>query len=86
MTSILPYGARPAPVYNNSAFKTAFSEAFLDFTMFSDVNKKSSANMAPHWPTWSDQTPSRMVFNRTETNDPVVRVVEVPSAFLHRCA
>jgi len=86
LTLPTPYNILPPPVvFNNSDFKKAFTQSFMNFAISSDVNKKLiSETITPFWPIWEGEI--EMLFNKTEAGEPVVKSVSVSSALLERCA
>ncbi|KAI5832833.1 alpha/beta-hydrolase [Schizophyllum commune Tattone D] len=87
----LPYyfpdvGKLFAKSYNNTDFDTAFASAFTNFILAKDPNVKVAADITPAWPSWSDEAPLEMVFNKTEDGIPDVQVKNVDSKLLERCS
>jgi hypothetical protein len=72
--------------FNNAEFIASFSQAFSDFTISGDPNKKvSKANKTPFWPAWS-KTHTEMLFNVTEDfTTPVIHTIQTDPKLLERC-
>ena len=86
----LPYyfpdvGKLFAKSYNNTDFDTAFASAFTNFILAKDPNVKVAADITPAWPTWSNEAPLEMVFNKTGDGVPDIQVKNVDSKLLERC-
>ncbi|KAF9000854.1 Alpha/Beta hydrolase protein [Cyathus striatus] len=78
--------ANGVPGFNNSAFDTAFPDSFIDFAMTLNPNlKHNPADVKPLWSTWSNGN-TEMLFNKTDSNLPVIHTVTTSSALLKRCA
>ncbi|KAF4597021.1 hypothetical protein EYR40_007471 [Pleurotus pulmonarius] len=74
------------PAFNNPAFITSFSGAFLDFATSMDPNRKiDSGNTTPLW-LWHLIGHSEMLFNRTVDGQPDIRAIATSGALLQRCA
>ncbi|KAG6906474.1 hypothetical protein DXG01_013780 [Tephrocybe rancida] len=69
---------------NEHDFDKAFSRSFLDFATSLDPNVKSDHTITPMWRPWADGQ-VEMVFNKTVTEEPVVKLVETSSSLLERC-
>ncbi|KAF4596828.1 hypothetical protein EYR40_007483 [Pleurotus pulmonarius] len=75
-----------SPTFNNTAFITSFSGAFLDFATSLDPNRKiDSGNITPLWLTHLIGH-SEMLFNRTVGGQPDIRPIMTSAALLQRCA
>jgi hypothetical protein len=54
--------------------------------MFQNPNVKfDETNPTPAWAPWSDNH-TEMLFNKTETNEPLIQAIETDPALLQRCA
>ncbi|KAL1742075.1 Alpha/Beta hydrolase protein [Schizophyllum fasciatum] len=72
--------------YNNSDFDTAFASAFTNFVLAKDPNVKLAEDITPAWPTWTDDEPVEVVFNKTEDGSPDVQVKRTDGRLLKRCS
>ncbi|KAJ7476916.1 Alpha/Beta hydrolase protein [Mycena galericulata] len=73
------------PVYNNTAFVDAFVQSFTSFAISLDPNVKvDPTTITPKWNKW-DIGQTEMLFNKTESNEPVVKPVTTSDALLERC-
>ncbi|KAJ7056802.1 Alpha/Beta hydrolase protein [Mycena amicta] len=76
-----------APPFQNTTFIDAFAQIFTAFAMHLDPNMKvnpATPTMTPNWMKWGDER-TEMLFNKTDTDIPVIRPVGASSALLHRC-
>ena len=81
-----PPGIPPAPIFNNTAFLKAFSQAFMDIVVSSDVNEKLEEDVTPEWPHYDTIERIEMVFNRTEDGQrPWVKTARTSLELLDRC-
>ncbi|KAJ7476923.1 Alpha/Beta hydrolase protein [Mycena galericulata] len=73
------------PVFNNTAFIDAFAQSFTSFAISLDPNVKvNPTTITPKWNKWEiGQT--EMLFNRTDSDEPVVKPVTTSDALLERC-
>lgn len=83
--SVAPPGIPPAPIYNNTDFQRAFSQAFMDVVVNNNVNRKIEDDITPDWSHWSDAQMIEMVFNKTEQDIPLIRPVKTSSDLMRRC-
>jgi len=72
------------PVFNNSAFIASFQQSILATAISLDPNAHIPT-LAPHWPSWKE-TGQVMLFNKTESGQPVVTPVGVDEGLQTRCA
>ncbi|KAF7972538.1 hypothetical protein HWV62_17734 [Athelia sp. TMB] len=82
----IPYyftsGGQPFP---SPAFISSFSGSFLDVILSLNPNIHFDlANKTPHWPHWSVDH-EEMLFNKTESGEPLIRVVKTDDGLLERC-
>ena len=76
------------PPYNNTIFSTSFVDAFFSIIIHDNPNIKihpSSENITPLWNEWSLDAPTEMLFNKTETDEPVVKGINTDDKLLERC-
>ncbi|KAJ3561270.1 hypothetical protein NP233_g10298 [Leucocoprinus birnbaumii] len=79
-------GRNSSTPFNNTEFRNNFAQSFLNFAISLDPNVKwDPSNTLPHWPRWSEQGRAEMIFNRTETYEPVFQVVSTDENLLRRC-
>lgn len=74
------------PGFNNTVFDIAFPDSFVDFAMFLDPNHKHrpAEDEKPLWAKWSvGQT--EMLFNKTDSNEPVLKSIQTDANLLDRC-
>ncbi|KIJ43139.1 hypothetical protein M422DRAFT_60334 [Sphaerobolus stellatus SS14] len=82
-TSLNPNGV---PSFNNTVFDTAFPDSFLDFAISLNPNiKHNPADQKPLWNTWN-QGNTEMLFNKTDSNAPVLRTTTTNDQLLQRCS
>ncbi|KAF6759858.1 Alpha/Beta hydrolase protein [Ephemerocybe angulata] len=79
--TITPAGVPP---FNNPAFTSTFSGAFMDFVRHRDPNIKSPGSILPHWPKWDRWYTKEMIFNRTG-DAPDIKTSSTPKGILERC-
>ncbi|KAL5529819.1 hypothetical protein ACEPAG_5806 [Sanghuangporus baumii] len=73
------------PTFNNSAFQKAFAQSFLSLSISQDPNIHiEPSDIKPFWPLWSHGS-HEMFFNKTETDVPIVEVMQTDSGLLERC-
>ncbi|KAJ7627828.1 Alpha/Beta hydrolase protein [Mycena polygramma] len=73
------------PIFNNSAFVDAFAQSFISFAISLNPNiKVDPSTITPKWSSWSAGK-TEMLFNKTDTNLPLVRAVRTSDALLKRC-
>ncbi|KAJ7649060.1 alpha beta-hydrolase [Mycena polygramma] len=73
------------PIFNNTAFIDAFAQSFISFAISLDPNiKLDPRTITPKWSRWSAGK-TEMLFNKTDTNLPLVRAVRTSDALLKRC-
>ncbi|KAF7350856.1 Carboxylic ester hydrolase [Mycena sanguinolenta] len=60
-----------AEPFDNAAFATAFSQAFVSFAANLNPNSKLRASITPQWSRWSPFAPFEMIFNQTD-NKPAI--------------
>ncbi|KAG6830002.1 hypothetical protein H0H92_002693 [Tricholoma furcatifolium] len=72
------------PAFANPAFDAAFSHSFLDFAMSLDPNVKPVPTITPSWKVWADGS-VEMLFNETESGEPVVQPITTSNSLLERC-
>ncbi|KAJ7314680.1 Alpha/Beta hydrolase protein [Mycena albidolilacea] len=73
------------PIFNNTAFVDAFAQTFTSFAISLDPNiKVDPRSITPKWNKW-DVGQTEMLFNKTDTDAPVVRPVKTDDALLERC-
>jgi acetylcholinesterase len=80
--------ANGVPPYNNTIFSTSFVDAFFSIIIHANPNIKihhSPENITPLWNEWSLHAPTEMLFNKTETDEPVVRGIKTDEKLLERC-
>jgi len=54
--------------------------------MFLDTNVKSdSTNSVPHWARWNEGSMIEMLFNKTDSGNPVFHSVQTSRELLERC-
>ncbi|KII87402.1 hypothetical protein PLICRDRAFT_177155 [Plicaturopsis crispa FD-325 SS-3] len=83
----LTLGRLPAAPFNNVSFIDSFSGSFDSFSVASDPNiKVDSENLTPAWGTWTDASPTEMLFNATANGDPDIHTFTTDRALLERCA
>ncbi|KAJ7442654.1 Alpha/Beta hydrolase protein [Mycena latifolia] len=70
--------------FNNTAFSTAFAQAFLSFAANLDPNAKLVPSITPVWRKWPGAH-MEMVFNRTESGTPWIAAAPTSQALLERC-
>ncbi|KAG6830003.1 hypothetical protein H0H92_002694 [Tricholoma furcatifolium] len=71
------------PAYDDPRFIAAFSHTFTDFALTHNPNNKSSPTITPMWGAWAGQR--EMLFNKTRTNVPDIRIVKTSPGLLERC-
>ncbi|KAF8166294.1 Alpha/Beta hydrolase protein [Mycena galopus ATCC 62051] len=74
-----------AEPFDNPAFATAFSQAFVSFAAELDPNSHLRASLTPQWIPWSRPAPREMVFNETQ-NKPDIGIKSTSADLLERCA
>jgi len=72
------------PAYNNSAFIKSFQQPILATAICLDPNAHPP-NLTPEWPSWHE-TGKVMLFNRTESGQPVVTTIGADEGLQIRCA
>ncbi|KAJ7681346.1 Alpha/Beta hydrolase protein [Mycena rosella] len=72
------------PVFNNTAFTNAFAQIFTSFAISLDPNIKVSDTITPRWDKWYKGN-TEMLFNKTETDLPLVGPITTSEALLERC-
>ncbi|KAJ7505618.1 Alpha/Beta hydrolase protein [Mycena galericulata] len=73
------------PKFNNTAFIDAFAQSFTSFAISLDPNVKvDPKTITPKWNTW-DIGRTEMLFNKTDSGEPVVKTVTTSDALLERC-
>ncbi|KAJ7503347.1 Alpha/Beta hydrolase protein [Mycena galericulata] len=73
------------PIFNNTAFVDAFAQSFTSFAISLDPNVKvDPTTITPKWNTW-DIGRTEMLFNKTDSGEPVVKAITTSDAFLERC-
>ncbi|KAF7980340.1 hypothetical protein HWV62_38769 [Athelia sp. TMB] len=82
----IPYyftsGGQPFP---SPEFISSFSGSFLDVILSLNPNVHfDPANKTPHWPLWSLDH-EEMLFNKTESGKPLIRIVKTDDGLLERC-
>ncbi|KAJ7660533.1 Alpha/Beta hydrolase protein [Mycena rosella] len=74
----------PAP-YSNPVFTDAFAQSFTSFAISLDPNiKVDPTTITPPWSKWHLAN-TEMVFNKTETDVPLVKARKTDDALLRRC-
>ncbi|KAJ7505620.1 Alpha/Beta hydrolase protein [Mycena galericulata] len=74
-----------SPIFNNTAFVDAFAQSFTSFAISLDPNVKvDPTTITPKWNTW-DIGRTEMLFNKTDSGEPVVKAITTSDAFLERC-
>ncbi|KAJ7600490.1 alpha/beta-hydrolase [Mycena floridula] len=71
------------PTFANADFQAAFQAAFLSTAISLDPNT-AHGTIAPKWPAYIHE--KEMIFNKTESDQPVVHTTETDEDFLSRCA
>ncbi|KAJ6615842.1 Alpha/Beta hydrolase protein, partial [Mycena sp. CBHHK59/15] len=71
-------------IFNNTAFINAFAQSFTSFAISLDPNVKINTTITPKWNTW-DIEQTEMLFNKTDSDAPVVHSVKTSDALLKRC-
>ncbi|KAF9048790.1 alpha beta-hydrolase [Panaeolus papilionaceus] len=72
------------PRFANAGFDKAFPQSFLSFVMALNTNAKfDPTNITPSWPEFDGS--NEMLFNKTASNAPDIRVIETNAALLKRC-
>lgn len=66
--------------FNNTVFQSAYAHAYLSTI----VNLHPGNEATPEWPVWSSGH-REMLFNKTDTDDPVIRTFVTETALLQRC-
>ncbi|KAJ3568624.1 hypothetical protein NP233_g5591 [Leucocoprinus birnbaumii] len=75
-----------SPPFNNTEFRNNFAQSFLNFVISQDPNVKwDKSNTLPQWPRWTEQGRAEMVFNKTDSNQPVFKVTPTPDDVYARC-
>ncbi|KAF9000855.1 Alpha/Beta hydrolase protein [Cyathus striatus] len=78
--------ANGIPPFDNAAFDTAFPDSFIDFAMTLNPNlKHNQVDVKPFWSTFN-KGDTEMLFNKTDSNMPVIHTFSTSSALLKRCA
>ncbi|KAJ7503346.1 alpha beta-hydrolase [Mycena galericulata] len=73
------------PKFNNTAFVDAFAQSFTSFAILLDPNVKVDIKtITPKWNTW-DIGRTEMLFNKTDSGEPVVKAVTTSDGLLERC-
>ncbi|KAF8630785.1 hypothetical protein AX15_002716 [Amanita polypyramis BW_CC] len=73
-----------ALAFPNKSFVDAFGEAFTDFAFSLDPNiKVDPMNITPRWDRWHGKF--EMLFNKTETDTPLLKEFVSSAAVLERC-
>ncbi|KAG0695319.1 hypothetical protein DFH29DRAFT_273339 [Suillus ampliporus] len=73
-------------VYNNSQFRTAFSNSFMAMAMYETPNDRyTPGDITPSWNPWRDDS-TEMMFNKTSAGEPDVYTFKTDMALLERCA
>ncbi|KAL9715552.1 hypothetical protein Ac2012v2_002212 [Leucoagaricus gongylophorus] len=81
-----PDNSPSPPPFNNPTFIDNFSQSFLNFAMFLDTNVKSDpTNSVPHWARWNEGSIIEMLFNKTDSGNPVFHSVQTSRELLERC-
>ncbi|KAJ6480718.1 Alpha/Beta hydrolase protein [Mycena vitilis] len=74
------------PIFNNTAFINAFAQSFISFAISLDPNiKLYPSTITPKWSRWNAGRKTEMLFNKTDTDLPLVRAVRTSDALLKRC-
>ncbi|KAG0695327.1 Alpha/Beta hydrolase protein [Suillus ampliporus] len=72
--------------YNNSQFKTAFSNSFMAMAMYETPNDRyTPGDITPSWNSWRNDS-TEMMFNKTSAGVPDVYTFKTDIAVLERCA
>ncbi|KAJ7699486.1 alpha/beta-hydrolase, partial [Mycena metata] len=75
------------PTFNNPEFLTAYRQSFLSIATNLSPNSHSNQSILPPWVGWGSAPPhTEMLFNKTETDAPVVQTFRTDEAVLRRCA
>ncbi|KAJ6537723.1 Alpha/Beta hydrolase protein [Mycena capillaripes] len=73
------------PRFENTDFINAFAQSFTSFAISLDPNVKVNATtITPTWKPWNAGE-TEMLFNKTDTNVPVVQQIKTSDALLKRC-
>jgi len=70
--------------FKNPDFLNAFQGSFLSTALSLDPNVHFAPTITPSWPSWTGQH-SEMLFNKTESDAPVVQTLKTDPAVLKRC-
>ncbi|KAG0695323.1 Alpha/Beta hydrolase protein [Suillus ampliporus] len=72
--------------YNNSQFRTAFSNSFMAMAMYETPNDRyTPGDITPSWNSWRNDS-TEMMFNKTSAGVPDVYTFKTDVALLERCA
>ncbi|KXN84321.1 Lipase 4 [Leucoagaricus sp. SymC.cos] len=78
--------AGQSPPFNNPVFVNNFSQSFLNFVLALDPNVKwDPSNTVPKWTRWSENGRAEMLFNKTDSNQPVFRSIKTAGDLINRC-
>jgi len=84
--SYLPFTPGAPPMYNNTDFRKAFAQSFFSTVISGDPNIKfDPTNNRSDWPKWSLNNQTEILFNKTETGEPVIHTKPTDSALFERC-
>ncbi|KAJ7627839.1 Alpha/Beta hydrolase protein [Mycena polygramma] len=73
------------PIFNNTAFIDAFAQSFISFAISLDPNiKLDPSTITPKWSRWNAGK-TEMLFNKTDTDLPLVWAARTSDALLKRC-
>ncbi|KAJ7769912.1 Alpha/Beta hydrolase protein [Mycena metata] len=70
--------------FNNTDFIDTFTQSFISFAISLDPNAKIGPTITPTWNQWKEGE-TEMVFNKTEDDVPLAKVVKTSDSLLERC-
>lgn len=79
-------GPQSTPTFNNPQFRASFAGAFMSIVRSSDPNVHPPVKdvITPHWKSFNDGR-TQMLFNMTESGQPVITPIASDPALLQRC-
>ncbi|KAF5361010.1 hypothetical protein D9756_005128 [Leucocoprinus leucothites] len=82
-SEMIPGGVPP---FNNPTFINNFAQSFLNFAMNLDPNVKwDPKNTVPRWARWNEEDVTEMLFNKTDSGEPVFHSIRTSGDLLERC-
>ncbi|KAF8914660.1 alpha beta-hydrolase [Mucidula mucida] len=73
------------PAFDNTAFIDAFSEPFSAFAKTLDPNETFEPTILPNWVSYNTESRAEVLFNRTESFEPLIKRVKTSASVLERC-